>query len=57
MYYLKSKSSNDKLRNGMSKEAVKIINRHSSEEITEIYATEHELIMMEQNFDKFGKFK
>ncbi|MGL5235231.1 MAG: hypothetical protein ACRC8Z_10850 [Empedobacter falsenii] len=55
--YLKSKSSNDKLRNGMPKEAVKIINRHSSEEITEIYATEHEIIMMEQNIDKFGKFE
>lgn len=56
MYYLKSKSSNDKLRNGMPKEAVKIINRHSTEEITEIYATEHEIITMEQNMDKFGTF-
>lgn len=56
LYYLKSKSSNDKLRNGMPKEAVKIINRHSSDEITEIYATEHEFITMEQNLDKFGNF-
>ncbi|GJN60428.1 hypothetical protein [Elizabethkingia anophelis] len=57
MYYLKSKSSNDKLRNGMTKEAVKIINRHSSDEITEIYATQHEIITMENNLDKFGTFE
>lgn len=57
MYWLKSKSSNDKMRNGMSLDAVRIANRHSDKEITKIYATESDLITLEQNLDKFGKFE
>ncbi len=57
MYWLKSKSSNDKMRNGMSLEAVRIANRHSDKEITKIYATESDIITLEQNLDKFGKFE
>lgn len=57
MYWLKSKSSNDKMRNGMSLEAVRIANRHSDKEITKIYATESDFITLEQNLDKFGKFE
>lgn len=57
MYWLKSKSSNDKMRNGMSLEAVRIANRHSDKEITKIYATESDIITLEQNIDKFGKFE
>lgn len=44
MYWLKSKSSNDKMRNGMSLDAVRIANRHSDKEITKIYATESALL-------------
>lgn len=57
MYWLKSKSSNDKMRNGMSLDAVRIANRHSDKEITKIYATESDIITLEQNLDKFGKFE
>lgn len=57
MYWLKSKSSNDKMRNGMSLDAVRIANRHSDAEITKIYATESDIITLEQNLDKFGEFK
>lgn len=57
LYWLKSKSSNDKMRNGMSLEAVRIANRHSDKEITKIYATESDIITLEQNLDKFGKFE
>ena len=57
MYWLKSKSNNDKMRNGMSLDAVRISNRHSNTEITKIYATEHDIITMQQNIDKFGIFE
>ena len=57
MYWLKSKSNNDKMRNGMSLDAVRISNRHSNAEITKIYATEHDIITMQQNIDKFGIFE
>ncbi|WP_407501427.1 tyrosine-type recombinase/integrase [Elizabethkingia anophelis] len=57
LYYLKSKGANDKLRNKMNIEDVKDIMRHSSKEITKIYATEELRIRMEQNKDKFGTFE
>ena len=41
----------------MSLDAVRISNRHSNTEITKIYATEHDIITMQQNIDKFGIFE
>lgn len=48
MYWFKHKGANDKEENGMNLKTIKEVFGHSSEKITEIYATKHQ----EKEFDK-----
>lgn len=57
LYSLKHKGANDKLRSGMPFNVVSNILRHSGEKITEIYATQRNIIEQEQNIEKHGTFE
>lgn len=56
MYSLKKKNNNDKLKRGWGIEEVKEVNRHSSIEMTKIYATEYSEIVQEKHRDNYGTF-
>ncbi|WP_288444901.1 site-specific integrase [uncultured Chryseobacterium sp.] len=51
MYWFKHKGANDKEENGMNLKTIKEVFGHSSEKITEIYATKHQ----EKEFEKARK--
>ncbi|QIY92256.1 site-specific integrase [Chryseobacterium gallinarum] len=57
MYSLKKKNNNDKLERGWSIEEVKEVNRHSSIEMTKIYATRYSEIIQEKQRDNYGTFE
>ena len=57
MYGLKHKGANDKEDNGMNIETVKQIFGHSSEKITQIYATKHQEREFEKARAMMPKFK
>ncbi|ROH94314.1 hypothetical protein EGI15_07430 [Chryseobacterium cucumeris] len=52
MYWFKHKGANDKEENGMNLKTIKEVFGHSSEKITEIYATKHQ----EKEFEKARNF-
>lgn len=56
MYSLKKKNNNDKLSRGWSIEEVKEVNRHSTIEMTKIYATRYSEIVQEKQRDNYGTF-
>ncbi len=57
MYSLKKKNNNDKLERGWSIEEVKEVNRHSTIEMTKIYATRYSEIVQERQRDNYGTFE
>ncbi|ASW75815.1 hypothetical protein IQ37_17445 [Chryseobacterium piperi] len=56
MYSLKKKNNNDKLSRGWSIEEVKEANRHSTIEMTKIYATKYSEIVQEKQRGNYGTF-
>ncbi|MEE6129188.1 hypothetical protein V2E39_17445, partial [Chryseobacterium arthrosphaerae] len=56
MYSLKKKNNNDKLERGWSIEEVKEVNRHSTIDMTKIYATRYSEIIQEKQRDNYGTF-
>ncbi|HAO26724.1 MAG TPA: hypothetical protein DCQ68_01680 [Chryseobacterium indologenes] len=57
MYSLKKKNNNDKLERGWSIEEVKEVNRHSTIEMTKIYATRYSEIVQEKQRNNYGTFE
>lgn len=57
MYSLKKKNNNDKLSRGWSIEEVKEANRHSTIQMTKIYATRYSEIIQEKHRDNYGTFE